>query len=109
MTSWVDVAGWTLVHFVWQGAGIALLTAAALRLLRSTRPQLRYITACLALAAMLAAPVVTAVVMTRAPRIPLTDYVHVVRSPHGAIIGVAITPRGLRQPSAAMPRRHLLN
>jgi uncharacterized protein (TIGR03435 family) len=92
MTSWVDVAGWTLVHFVWQGAGIALLAATALRLLRSTRPQLRYLAACLALAAMLAAPVVTAVVMTRAPRIPLTDSVHAVRSPNGAIIGVAITP-----------------
>lgn len=45
MTSWVDVAGWTLVHFVWQGAGIALLASLVLRLLRSGRPQLRYLAA----------------------------------------------------------------
>ena len=91
MTSWVDVAGWTLVHFVWQGAAIALLAALALRLLRSRRPQLRYLASCLALAAMLAAPVITAVVMTSAPRIPF-GAVHALRSPQGAIVGVAITP-----------------
>ena len=27
MTSWVDLAGWTLVHFVWQGAAIAIVAA----------------------------------------------------------------------------------
>ena len=31
MTTWVDVAGWTLVHFVWQGAAIALVTALLLQ------------------------------------------------------------------------------
>ena len=92
MTSWVDVAGWTLVHFVWQGAGIALLAALALRLLRSRRPQLRYLTGCGALAAMLAAPVVTAFVMTSAPRIHFADSIHILRSPGGSAIGVAITP-----------------
>jgi uncharacterized protein (TIGR03435 family) len=92
MTSWVDVAGWTLVHFAWQGAGIALLAALALRLLRSGRPQLRYLTACGALAAMLATPVVTASVMASAPRIPFADTIHVLRSPEGAAIGVALTP-----------------
>lgn len=98
MTSWVDVAGWTLVHFVWQGAGIALLAALGLRLLRSRRPQLRYLTACGALAAMLAAPVVTAFVMTSAPRVPFADTIHVLRSPQGAGIGVAITPPWSRVP-----------
>ena len=98
MTSWVDVAGWTLVHFVWQGAGIALLAALGLQLLRSRRPQLRYLTACGALAAMLAAPVVTAFVMTSAPRVPFADTIHVLRSPQGAAIGVAITP-----PSSPVP------
>jgi len=92
MTSWVDVAGWTLVHFVWQGAGIALLASLVLRLLRSGRPQLRYLAACGALAAMLAAPVVTALVITSAPRAPFADAIHVLRSPQGAAIGVAITP-----------------
>src|SRR5687767_12908227 len=92
MTSWVDVAGWTLVHFVWQGAGIALTAAVALRVLRSRRPQLRYLTACAALAAMLAAPAVTAFVMTSGPRVAFADSIHVLRSPQGAILGVALTP-----------------
>jgi uncharacterized protein (TIGR03435 family) len=101
MTSWVDVAGWTLVHFVWQGAGIALLAAIALRLLRSGRPQLRYLAACLALAVMLAAPVITAVVMTGAPRLPFADSFHALRSPQGAIVGVAITPPWSPAPGSA--------
>ena len=92
MTSWVDVAGWTLVHFVWQGAGIALTAAVALRVLRSRRPQLRYLTACAALAAMLAAPAVTAFVMTSGPRVAFADSIHILRSPQGAILGVALTP-----------------
>jgi uncharacterized protein (TIGR03435 family) len=92
MTSWVDVAGWTLVHFVWQGASIALLAALALRLLRSRRPQSRYLAACLALTAMLAAPVITAIVMTSAPRTPFGDSIQALRSPQGALVGVSITP-----------------
>jgi uncharacterized protein (TIGR03435 family) len=92
MTSWVDVAGWTLVHFLWQGAGIALLAALGLQLLRARRPQLRYLTACAALAAMLAAPVVTAFVITSSPRVPFADSIRVLRSPEGAAVGVAVSP-----------------
>ena len=61
MTSWVDVAGWTLLHFVWQGAVIAAGAACLLRLLTSSKAQVRYAIACLALAAMLAAPIATAI------------------------------------------------
>ena len=57
---WVHVAGWALVHFVWQGALISLLTAAALRLLRHGSANARYLTSCIALGAMLVAPLVTA-------------------------------------------------
>src|SRR5438046_590417 len=45
--------GWTLVHFVWEGAAIALCLAAALRAVRSSRA--RYAAACLAMLGMLAA------------------------------------------------------
>ena len=44
--------GWTLVHFVWEGAATALVLAAALQLVRSSRA--RYGAACLAMLAMLA-------------------------------------------------------
>jgi beta-lactamase regulating signal transducer with metallopeptidase domain len=92
MTSWTDVAGWTLVHFVWQGTVIALATAGVLRLLRGSRPQLRYAVACIALAMMLAAPVATAVVLRGAPRTAFSESIHVLRVDGGPVLGVAIVP-----------------
>jgi uncharacterized protein (TIGR03435 family) len=90
MTSWTDVVGWTLVHFVWQGAVIALAAACILRVLRGSRPQLRYAVACMALATMLASPAFTALVLTRAPRTAVSQTIHVLRAPEGAVLGVAI-------------------
>src|SRR5579864_6295841 len=57
---WVERLGWALVHFLWQGAAIAGLYAAARRSVAGTSsPNARYLLACAALAAMLAAPLVT--------------------------------------------------
>jgi uncharacterized protein (TIGR03435 family) len=53
---WVERLGWTLLHFLWQGALIAALYASTRR---SVRPNTRYILACVALAAMMAAPLIT--------------------------------------------------
>ena len=53
---WVERLGWTLLHFLWQGVLIAAIYAAARR---SRSPQLRYLLGCAALAAMVAAPIVT--------------------------------------------------
>ncbi|SPE28312.1 hypothetical protein SBA3_1420053 [Candidatus Sulfopaludibacter sp. SbA3] len=56
----VERFGWALVHFIWQGALIACLYLIAR--IRFTRPEgagVRYVLACLALAAMVAAPAVT--------------------------------------------------
>jgi uncharacterized protein (TIGR03435 family) len=55
---WVERLGWTLLHFLWQGLLIAAFYAAARRILRAG-PDARYFAACLALAAMLAAPIAT--------------------------------------------------
>ena len=58
--AWVERLGWTLVHFLWQGLSIALLYAAARRVMaRRSSPNGRYLLACAALAAMMAAPLVT--------------------------------------------------
>jgi uncharacterized protein (TIGR03435 family) len=57
-----DLAGWTLLHFLWQGAIVAGIAAVALRSLSSA--QWRYAVACTALLAMLAAPLVTAGVLS---------------------------------------------
>ena len=64
MTPVVQAAGWTLVHFVWQGALIAISSAIVLELLAFRSARTRYAVACLSLAAMLAAPIATLGMMT---------------------------------------------
>jgi beta-lactamase regulating signal transducer with metallopeptidase domain len=58
----IHALGRALVHFLWQGALLALLAAGALRLLAREAPQVRYVVACCAMVAMLAVPVFTGVV-----------------------------------------------
>src|SRR5579863_2929699 len=48
-----NTIGWTLVHFVWQGAGIAVLLAAARHALRKSSAQARYLAAMAAMLFML--------------------------------------------------------
>jgi D-alanyl-D-alanine endopeptidase (penicillin-binding protein 7) len=45
----VSAVGWTLVHFLWQGALVGCVTAAGLVALRRARPEQRYLLACSAL------------------------------------------------------------
>ena len=56
---WVDSLGWTLLHFVWQGALIALILAAILIFLRRSTPQKRYAAACLAMLSMVVSATAT--------------------------------------------------
>ena len=51
--------GWTLVHFLWQGLLIAALLACLLSLLHRRSAQFRYAVCCVAMALMMAAPVLT--------------------------------------------------
>ncbi|MFZ6759445.1 M56 family metallopeptidase [Undibacterium sp. Ji50W] len=44
-----ELLGWPLLHFIWQGALIASVSAILLALCRNARPQLRYLIACLAM------------------------------------------------------------
>jgi TonB family protein len=75
MSAWfvtfVGQLGWTLLHFVWQGAVIACVAGLGMVALRNSSPQARYALACMALlacivwpaadlAARLTAPVLTA-------------------------------------------------
>jgi GWxTD domain-containing protein len=50
---------WALIHFLWEGAAVAALLAAALFVFRPASARVRYGLACVALCAMLAAPAVT--------------------------------------------------
>src|SRR5690349_3589272 len=63
MTSPLIIVGWTLIHFVWQACVIAVPVATILRLTRRRSANLRYLVACAGLAAMLAAPILTARVL----------------------------------------------
>ena len=51
--------GWTLLHFLWEGAIIAALLSLVLRGLSHHSSQVRYSVACCALALMVASPLVT--------------------------------------------------
>ncbi|HEX5474588.1 MAG TPA: M56 family metallopeptidase [Vicinamibacterales bacterium] len=55
-----QAVAWALLHFVWQGALVALLTAAALAALRRGAADIRYVVATIGLAVMLTVPIVTA-------------------------------------------------
>jgi len=79
---WVGRLGWTLVHFLWQGVLIAALYAVARKCIgQARRAQIRYLLGCLALAAMLAAPIVTFRVLGAADAAPANPYVGTIPVP----------------------------
>jgi beta-lactamase regulating signal transducer with metallopeptidase domain len=61
--SFGNALGWTLVHFLWEGALIAALFALSQALLRRSSANLRYLAGCGAMLCMLAAPLVTLVAL----------------------------------------------
>jgi beta-lactamase regulating signal transducer with metallopeptidase domain len=56
---WAQTLGWTLLHFLWQGAALGLLAWLALTLLRGASARTRYGLACACLLLMVAAPALT--------------------------------------------------
>jgi uncharacterized protein (TIGR03435 family) len=71
MNAWMHVAGWALVHFIWQGTVVALVAALVLHLCRRRTASVRYLIACGAMVAMLFAVVMTAA-LVEAPSANLT-------------------------------------
>jgi beta-lactamase regulating signal transducer with metallopeptidase domain len=67
MNAWMQITGWTLIHFVWQGGLLALVTAAGLARCRSRSSATRYAIACAGLTAMLMTPIVTAAFLWASP------------------------------------------
>ncbi|HEV7358802.1 MAG TPA: M56 family metallopeptidase [Steroidobacteraceae bacterium] len=61
----VRILGWCLLHFVWQGAVLALVLCALLARIRS--PQARYASAVCALTAMMIAPFATYALLQQSP------------------------------------------
>ncbi len=58
--------GWALMHFIWQGALVALLYASLRVMLRRRTAQVRYAVACCALLLMFALPAATTLIIKRA-------------------------------------------
>ena len=67
---WARTLGWTLIHFLWQGAALGLLTWLALSLMRGASAQARYGAACAFLLLMVAVPVATFLVLQQDAPVP---------------------------------------
>ena len=63
----IDLVGWTLIHFVWEGAAIGVVAALLLRALDRRSAQLRYLAARVALVAMVACLPATAMRLASMP------------------------------------------
>src|SRR5262245_17315106 len=87
--------GWALIHFVWQGAAIALVAGSAVAALQRVRPSIRYAVLCGALGAMLLAPAVTTFILLL-PRAPV---------PVSTLAASLMTPSSPVTPVASLPAR----
>src|SRR5229473_1412318 len=94
----LQALGWTLLHFVWQGAALAALFAVANTVCRQATT--RYALAVITLALMMAAPVVTFTALTR-QTVPAVRYGAQGASANAVkpVQGVSVTAR----PSAPAP------
>jgi GWxTD domain-containing protein len=72
---WVQRLGWTLLHFLWQGTAIAVAYAMLRGLLaRSLSAPQRYVLACVALAAMATAPMLTFLLLPKDANAPIGSW-----------------------------------
>src|SRR5215510_12321680 len=64
--------GWTLIHFIWQGALIGILYLSASLILRRRSANARYAAACMAMLLMLIAPAASFVIIRATAELPAT-------------------------------------
>jgi uncharacterized protein (TIGR03435 family) len=88
---WAERLGWTLVHFLWEGLLLAGLYAGArFGMARGSRPNTRYLLACAAMAAMMAAPLVTWSLLR--PAEPISEYTYRLHSVPPAVSYATAAP-----------------
>src|ERR1017187_7456407 len=113
--AWVERLGWTLLHFLWQGLAIGVLYGSARRAVaRTWSPKARYLLACAALAAMMAAPLVTWGVMRPSDAGPDTAYRVRTTPPAAPTTGIATTatttlPASVRAAASGVPPAEFLD
>ncbi len=100
LTTLTQALGWTLLHFVWQGALIALVLFLFVRLTRHRAPQLRYLAGCAALALMCGAAFATLTAETQAVRQELAD------SANRVAVTVPIAEQSTPRSQASAPELH---
>jgi beta-lactamase regulating signal transducer with metallopeptidase domain len=93
----VQALGWTLIHFLWQGAAAALLLVVINTALKNCSANLRYLSSCAALLMMLALPLITFAAL-RSDLAATT----VLTSGPDAQIGAGSLPGGERKPATAL-------
>src|SRR5215475_12697281 len=64
----IEVLGWTLIHFTWQGTLVALSLAGVLRMLLRSSTNTRYAAACIALLLMSSLPLFTISIISLSTR-----------------------------------------
>jgi len=89
--------GWTLLHFLWQGAAVASVLACLNPTLRRAAPQARYVLACGSLLLMLVLPGLTFRVLSAAPATLKTDVATV------GLAGDAVAGDATPSPAASLP------
>lgn len=102
--SWISpdvlrTLGWSLVHFLWQGAAIAALLAAAMAMCRSAAA--RYTVSVGALVLMLAAPVVTFAVLSHNNAVNSASLAPALT--FSSLTDALSRPPGVSNPTATMP------
>ncbi|MHC4646833.1 MAG: M56 family metallopeptidase, partial [Planctomycetota bacterium] len=80
----VERVGWTLVHFLWQGAALTAMFGVELALLRKSRAGVRYLAGCLILALMVLAPCLTMFMMPASESRSAVEPEAIVSIPAGA-------------------------
>jgi len=107
--TWIDPAlvfrlGWTLAHFLWQGAALAALLVLMLWLTKGRSPRLRYGLACLVLALMALAPVLTWFQLGQPP--PAIRVLFKISSKAVPEARTAVPPTPTKAPSVMVPSNH---
>lgn len=97
---WAQALGWSLLHFIWQGAALGLLAWLLLALLRGADAKARYGVACAFLLLMVAVPTATFLVLQRQAA-ALVEPLRLTAEATGAVLPEA--PLALRVKAALDP------
>ena len=100
----VQAVGWALLHFIWQGSLIAAIAALALRALRHSAADVRYVVAAIALSLMATLPAVTGLQAWRTLSVEREAAVPAATLPSVRAAPVAVDAAALAAMSAPLAR-----